>query len=32
MRLSWNEVRTHATAFAEDWKGATHKKGETRSF
>ena len=32
MRLSWNEVRARAAAFAEDWKEATYEKGETQSF
>ena len=32
MRLSWNEVRTRATAFAEEWEDATYEKGETQSF
>ena len=32
MRLSWNEVRTHAAAFANDWKDAAYEKGETQSF
>ena len=32
MRLSWNEVRARAAAFAEEWEAATYEKGETRSF
>ena len=32
MRLSWNEVRTRAAAFAENWKDAAYEKGETHSF
>ncbi len=32
MRLSWNEVRIRAAAFAEDWKDAAYEKGETQSF
>ncbi len=32
MRLSWNEVRARAAAFAEDWKNAAYEKGETQSF
>ena len=32
MRLSWNEVRARATAFADDWKDARYEKGETQSF
>lgn len=30
MRLSWNEVRARAAAFAEDWKNAAYEKGETQ--
>ncbi|MDE0354904.1 MAG: class I SAM-dependent DNA methyltransferase [Deltaproteobacteria bacterium] len=32
MRLSWNEVRANAAAFAEEWKDAAYEKGETQSF
>ena len=32
MRLSWNEVRTRAAKFAEDWQDAAYEKGETQSF
>ncbi|MDE0112014.1 MAG: hypothetical protein OXN84_06995 [Albidovulum sp.] len=32
MRLSWNEVRARAVAFAEDWRDTTYEKGETQSF
>jgi len=32
VRLSWNEVRARAAAFAEDWKDAAYEKGETQSF
>ena len=32
MRLSWNEVRARAAAFAEEWQDATCEKGETQSF
>ena len=32
MRLSWNEVRTRAAAFAEEWRDASYEKGETHSF
>ena len=32
MRLSWNEVRARAAAFAEDWKDAANEKGDTQSF
>ena len=32
MRLSWNEIRARAKAFANDWAGAAYEKGETQSF
>ncbi|MCY4213167.1 MAG: class I SAM-dependent DNA methyltransferase [Gammaproteobacteria bacterium] len=32
MRLSWNEVRSRAAAFAEEWQDAAYEKGETQSF
>ena len=32
MRLSWNEIRTRAAAFAEAWQDAAYEKGETQSF
>ena len=32
MRLSWNEVRARAAAFAEEWSDAAYEKGETQSF
>ena len=32
MRLSWNEVRARAAAFANEWRDATYEKGETQSF
>lgn len=32
MRLSWNEVRVRAAAFAEEWRDAEYEKGETQSF
>ncbi len=32
MRLSWNEIRARAAAFAEDWRDASYEKGETQSF
>ena len=32
MRLSWNEVRVRAAAFADEWQDASHEKGETHSF
>ena len=32
MHLSWNEVRTRAARFAEDWQHAAYEKGETQSF
>jgi len=32
MRLSWNEIRARAAAFAGEWRDATYEKGETQSF
>ena len=32
MRLSWNEIRTRAAAFAAEWRDAAYEKGETQSF
>ncbi len=32
MRLSWNEVRARAAAFARKWADAGYEKGETQSF
>ncbi|MDR3468552.1 MAG: class I SAM-dependent DNA methyltransferase [Xanthobacteraceae bacterium] len=32
MRLSWNEIRTRAARFADEWSGAAYEKGETQSF
>ncbi len=32
MRLSWNEIRVRAVAFAEEWQDAAYEKGETQSF
>ena len=32
MRLSWNEVRARAAAFAEEWQDASYEKGEAQSF
>ena len=32
MRLSWNEVRARAAAFAREWAGVTYEKGEAHSF
>ena len=32
MRLSWNEVRSRAATFADDWRDASYEKGETQSF
>ena len=32
MRLSWNEIRARAAAFARDWSDAGYEKGETQSF
>ena len=31
-RLSWNEVRVRAAAFAEEWQNAACERGETHSF
>ena len=32
MRLSWNEVRVRAAAFADEWRDAADEKSETQSF
>ncbi len=32
MRLSWNEVRARAAAFAKEWQDTHYEKGETQSF
>lgn len=32
MRLSWNEIRTRAAAFAADWAGEGYEKGQTQLF
>ena len=32
MRLSWNEIRVRAAAFADTWREAAYEKGETQSF
>ena len=32
MRLSWNEIRVRAAAFAGEWQDAAYEKGETQSF
>ena len=32
MRLSWNEIRARAAAFAQEWKDASYERGETQSF
>ena len=32
MRLSWNEIRARAAAFAAEWAGARYERGETQSF
>ena len=32
MRLSWNEIRARAAAFAREWATASYEKGETQSF
>lgn len=31
MRLSWNEIRARAAAFAREWAEETDEKGETQS-
>jgi hypothetical protein len=32
LRLSWNEIRVRAAAFAHEWADAHYEKGETQSF
>ena len=32
MRVSWNEIRARAAAFAQRWRDAAYEKGETQSF
>jgi hypothetical protein len=32
MRLSWNEIRARAAAFATEWAGEGYKKGQTQLF
>ena len=32
MRLSWNEIRTRAAAFAQEWGDAGYEKGQTQLF
>ena len=32
MRISWNEVRTRAAAFAKSWEGESYEKGEAQTF
>lgn len=32
LRLTWNEIRARAAAFARDWADARYEKGETQSF
>ena len=32
MRLSWNEIRARAAAFAEEWQDASYEKGEMQTF
>ncbi len=32
MRLSWNEIRTRAAAFAREWQGQGYEKGQTQLF
>ncbi len=31
-RLSWNQIRTNAARFADEWKNARYERGETQSF
>jgi hypothetical protein len=31
-RLSWNEIRVRAAAFASDWADATYERGQTQTF
>lgn len=32
MRLSWNEIRARAAAFAREWTGKGYEKGDTQTF
>ena len=32
MRLSWNEIRVRAAAFAKEWEGEGYEKGQTQLF
>ena len=32
MRLSWNDIRANAAAFAREWAGAGYERGESQSF
>lgn len=32
MRLSWNEIRSRAAAFAREWQGEGYEKGQTQLF
>ena len=32
MHLSWNEIRTRASAFAMSWRDAHYERGETQTF
>jgi hypothetical protein len=32
MRLSWNEIRTRAARFAEEWNNAHYERGESQTF
>jgi N-6 DNA Methylase len=32
MRLSWNEIRARAAAFAKDWRGQGYERGDTQTF
>lgn len=31
MRLSWNEIRSRAAAFAREWHGRGYERGETQT-
>ena len=32
MRLDWNDIKSRAAKFAEDWNGAQYERGETQTF
>jgi hypothetical protein len=32
MRLSWNEIKTRAARFADEWKNARYERGESQTF